>query len=91
MPLDNFSNEAIGLTSPATNAVVITPSDTTDLANVTRAIHVTGTSGLVAVTTQGMTTGTSVQIYVGQGSLFPIRVTRIWATGTTAAGILSMY
>ena len=56
------------------------------LAISTRALCV-ATSGLVQVTTVGGTTGT---IYVMAGAPFPVRVRRVWASGTAATGIVGL-
>lgn len=80
---DYFENHQPGLESPPSGLTVITPDDATDLPWATRALNVT-TSGLVYVTTVN---GDSGDIYVAAGSVFPIRATRVWDTGTTATGI----
>ncbi len=84
---DNFDGFAGGLESPATHLLAAAPSDGTDLAHASRAINVAG-AGAVRVTTVGGTTGT---VYVAAGIPFPVRATRIWATGTTATGIVVLY
>jgi hypothetical protein len=60
----------------------VTPSDSTDLAVVTRALII-GTAGTLKVT---RIDGTAVTLTVPTGEL-RIRVVRVWATGTTASGI----
>jgi hypothetical protein len=83
---DDFQNHAPGLESPAERLADVTPDDGTDLAWSTRAIAVTG-AGTVRVTTVAGDTGT---IYVAAGAPFPIRAQRVWATGTTATGIVAL-
>jgi hypothetical protein len=83
---DAFANYTPGLESPATHLTEIVPNDTQDLAQTTRALNV-GTTGVVRVTTMG---GETASIYIAAGIAFPLRVTRIWATGTTATNIVSM-
>lgn len=83
---DPFKDYASGLESPATVLAPVTPSDTTDLTVVSRAINV-AQSGFVQMTTTGNTTAT---VYIAAGVGFPVRATRIWATGTTATGITAM-
>lgn len=83
---DRFSGFTTGLESPALNLAPVTPDDATDLAWATRGINV-ATSGAVRVTTVG---GDDATIYIAAGIAFPIRVTRVWATGTTATGIMAM-
>lgn len=72
----------------ATTAVVITPSDSTDLAiGFTRAIFVGGTGDLSVIMLDGQTiTFPSV----AAGSMLPLCVSRIRATGTTATNIIAL-
>lgn len=67
------------LSSPYDNAVAITPSDTTDLTYVTRAVWC-GASGNITVTMLG---GETVTIHHSAHQLLPIRVIKVWETGTT--------
>lgn len=84
---DMFRDFRSGLESPATHLTAVTPDDATDLPVASRGINV-GTSGAVRVTTVG---GTTETVYVAAGSAFPLRATRIWQTGTSAANIVVMY
>ncbi|WP_300019923.1 hypothetical protein [uncultured Roseobacter sp.] len=84
---DNFRDFTGGLESPATHLVETSPSDTGDLPMTSRALNV-GTAGTLRVTTIG---GTTATVYIAAGIPFPVRVTRIWQTGTTATGIVVMY
>lgn len=83
---DIFKRHMNGLESPASWAYAITPDDATDLPVASRALNV-AEAGFVQVTT---VSGTVARIYVAAGIPFPIRVTRVWATGTTALGIVSL-
>lgn len=67
--------------SCATYAVEITAADS-DLTNPVRALYV-GTGGNVKVTTDrnSVVTFTNVQ----DGSILPVNVKRVWATGTSGA------
>lgn len=87
MPQDNFADQTVVLDSPAIGLSAITPDDTTDLPQTSRAINVAG-SGAIRVTAADGTEGT---IAVAAGTVFPIRAARIWATGTTATGIVALY
>lgn len=87
MPEDKFQKLSEGLSTPLTGLEDVTPSDTADLLNVSRAINV-ATGGSLRVTTLNGETGT---ITVIAGTPFPIRVTRVWATGTTASGIVGLF
>ncbi|MEM9435395.1 MAG: hypothetical protein AAGA15_00020 [Pseudomonadota bacterium] len=84
--IDNFSSYTTGLESPATQIMAVTPDDAADLAWVTRGLNV-ATSGTVRVTT---VSGDDAVIFVAAGVAFPIRVTRVWASGTSATGIVAM-
>ena len=69
-----------GMGPPYDNAAEVTASDSTDLTYVTRALWC-ATAGVLKVTLLG---GSTVVIDHGAHELLPIRVTRVWATGTVA-------
>ena len=79
MPTDPFSGLTEGLSSPYDNALEVTPSDTVDLDFTTRALWL-GHTGTVKVT---LASGSTVSFDHGSHVLLPIRVLRVWATGTT--------
>jgi hypothetical protein len=83
---DRFETHTPGLESPASHVFAVVPDDATDLPMASRALSVAQT-GLVQVTTTG---GTTATIYVAAGGAFPVRAVRIWATGTTASGIVAL-
>ncbi len=86
--MDQFKDYPTTLTSPASNAVPITPNDMTPLANVTRAIYV-GQTGDVSVEMQNgqIVTFQNVQ----GGSILALRTMKIRQTGTTALGIIALW
>lgn len=84
---DKFSAHFVDVDSPATGGFDVTPNDSTDLSVATRAIAVL-VSGNVKVTTID---GSVLTVYIAAGGPLPLRVTRIWATGTTATGIVGLY
>lgn len=84
--MDHFDNHVSGLESPASRLADVTPDDVTDLSFATRAINVEA-AGYVQVET---VTGDSGRVYVAAGVPFPIRATKILATGTTATGIVAL-
>jgi hypothetical protein len=85
---DNFSRFQTTDISPLTKAVLVTPSDSTDLAFVTRAIYV-GEGG--AVTVNMADSGTAITFAnVPTGTTLPIRVSRIRATLTVATDIIAL-
>lgn len=80
---DVFAPRTRTLSDPAVTVFSITPDDGIDLPHVTTALNV-ATAGTVRVTTAD---GATEDITVQPGLAFPIRVSRVWLTGTTATGI----
>lgn len=80
-----------GIGQPATHAVAVTPDDNSDLGNVTRAIYVGDVSGGTDLTVVMFGDGVTVQ-FTGlvAGTIIPIRVSRVKATGTTVSGIVAL-
>lgn len=69
-------------------AVSATLSDTTNL-QAPSVVYVGGTAGNVKVTTAN---GDEIVFgSVQAGSILPVQVARVWATGTTATGIIVIY
>ena len=85
---NTFSAHASGLESPGEHAFSVTPSDSVDLTYVTRGIYV-GVTGSLKVTMVGGEAVTFVAL--AAGAIHPIRASRIWATGTTAASVIGVY
>ncbi|MEL6885380.1 MAG: hypothetical protein AAFP87_12790 [Pseudomonadota bacterium] len=85
MPIsDQFQQYQPGLSSPVQGGFDVTPGDATDLAEVTRALMVSA-AGDVAVTLKN---GDHITLPgLTPGVIYPVRATRIWATGTTATGV----
>ncbi len=84
--MDQFKDHAQSLESPATRIAEIVPSDTNPLAFITRAISVETAGHLQIVTSAG----DAGRVFVAAGVPFPLRVTRVLATGTTASGIVGL-
>lgn len=84
---DDFETHQPGLTSPATAAETIAPSNTVALSHVTRAIYV-GSAGDLRVTLVGG--GTVTLTGVQGGVIYPLRATHVLATGTTATGLVGL-
>lgn len=77
----------MGQTIPAQAAAAITPNDTTGFA-VTRGIYIGG-AGNIKV---DMLDGTTVTFTaIAAGIIHPIAVKKVYATGTTATGIIGVY
>lgn len=84
---DIFENRTAGLDSPGSNAAVVTPNDSTDLTTSTRALYVGGT-GAIKVDMVG---GETVTFEASAVGFMPIRVKRVYSTGTTATNILAIW
>jgi len=85
---DSFRRHTRSLTSPPEHGVAVAPDDAADLAAVTRALWVGG-GGDLAVRMQD---GTALVLGgVPGGTLLPIRVARVRATGTTATRIVGLW
>lgn len=91
-----YGDPVISLSDPAPNAVAITPSDTVSLANVTRGVYI-GVGGNISVVMQGAgptaTPLTAAIVFVGvlAGTILPIRVSQVTATGTTASSLVALW
>jgi hypothetical protein len=86
--IDEFSRYNRSLVSPPEHAANIAPDDASGISNVTRALYVGGTEDL-RVRMLGGETVTFANI--PSGTLMPLRVTRVFATGTTATAILGLW
>lgn len=86
--MDSFSSFPTTPNSPARSALMVVPSDTNPLPQVSRAVYV-GQGGDLSVVMAGGETVTFEAVVAG--SLLPIRVNRVNATSTTAASILSLW
>lgn len=85
--MDAFAAYRAGLDSPAEHAAVVVPSDTEPLPFISRALMVTG--GEVRVTTKGGETLTLPGVSVTQ--VWPLRISKVWATGTDAHSIIALW
>lgn len=74
------------LDDPAFDAFDIAPNDGADLAHTTRGIYV-GIAGTLKVTMLGGTTVTFYDVPIG---ILPIRVTKVFATGTSADELIGL-
>jgi hypothetical protein len=86
--MDNFSAFPTTPISPARSASTVVPNDTGDLPHISRALYIGQTGAL----TVEMADGDEVTFEgVPAGSMLPIRVAKVKATGTTAAAVLSLW
>jgi|DEB0MinimDraft_6_1074348.scaffolds.fasta_scaffold00156_29 hypothetical protein len=72
---------------PFEHAVAVTPSDSADLSLVTRGIYI-GSPGAVKVDMVGSGTVTFADLDIG---FYPLRVSRVYATGTAASSIIALW
>jgi hypothetical protein len=84
---DRFESLSPSISGPAISGFPVSPSDAADLPETTRALYI-GTGGDLTVM---MTTGEALLLKeVPQGVVLPLRVTRVFQTGTTAADIVAL-
>jgi len=81
--MNPFANRSLSLSGPATDALAVTPDDANDLAAVAIGLYVETGGTLSLVTAAGETRDIAVTDF----SILPLGVSRVRATGTTAAGI----
>ncbi len=89
MGIDPYRRSPDEITNPAQKAFVITPSDSVDLEESTRAVWV-GSTGNLAVILVGDSAAVTF-VGVQSGSLLPLRVKRVMDTNTTAQNIVGVY
>ena len=91
MPTNNFAQTDPAINAPYNRAVTITPSDSVDLTEIPRAlnIHAATASTPVKVIMQGDTTAVTLQLQTG--FIYPLRVSRVYATGTSATSVIALY
>ena len=85
---DTFEEYSDSMESPAKNAASVTPDNGVDLSFASRAL-LCEVGGIVTVDMVGA--GTNIAIPVVAGQPMPIRATRVYATGTTATGIIAFW
>lgn len=86
--MTRYSGRADAISAPAQGGFAITPSDAADLSTETRGLWVGGSGDLAVV----LAAGDEVVLAgaVG-GSVLPLRVKRVKATGTTATQLVGLY
>jgi hypothetical protein len=83
-------NKSANDLGPAVDGVAVTPSDTVDISSTlgpTTRIYV-GTAGNLVVT---MVSGAVLTFTGLPAGMHNLAITRVWATGTTALGIVALY
>ena len=77
---------------PASNAVAVTPNDSTDLLFVTRGLFVGGGGNIVVIMGDQAVDATTVTFTgVPAGTILPIAVRRVRSTSTTATNIVALW
>ena len=85
--IDDFATLSASPEGPVQHVQTVTPSDSTDLGHVTRALYVGGAGDMAVQLKDG-----SAVTFVGMGAGWhPVRVARVLATGTTASDILGCW
>jgi hypothetical protein len=85
--IDDFQSYISNLQSPLSRAEAVTPDDANDLTHLTRAIYL-GTGGTVKLSLED---GTAVTFTDMAAGWHPLRVARVWDTGTSAADIVGCW
>ena len=83
--IDPFKSYAPSLTDPVQKGQNVTPDDAADLDFATRAVFVSGDGSLRVTLLSGEVVSFAA---IGRG-WHPMRITRVWQTGTTATGIVA--
>ena len=87
MPKDDYGSQADTLSSSSLAPVEITPNDNADLVSIPKALWI-GIGGDVRL--RGVN-GQSVTFpNVPDGFILPVRARTVYATGTTASGIIAL-
>jgi hypothetical protein len=77
------------LSSPAAGLYSVTPSDTTVLTPLPRALYI-GAAGNIAIVAEDNTAAV-VFVAVSAGQTLAVRAKKVMSTGTTATNIVAMY
>lgn len=87
MAVDKHPTSYGDVSSPANDAVAVTPADATEI-TLTRGLYVGGAGNIVATMRSG---NDCTFTAVPAGTILPLRVTKVKATGTTATSIVALY
>jgi hypothetical protein len=92
MPTNKFSQNDASILAPYTRSVTITPSDSTDLAEVTRALYASkGSSSHCSVSVILGGDTDPITLELARGEIVPIRVKRVRVTNTDATSVIALY
>lgn len=87
--VDTFKQQPETEWSPATSSVSVTPSDSEELAYLTRALYV-GVGGNLSVKLRDDSAAV-VFVGVAEGTILPLQVKQVMATNTTATNIIALW
>ena len=87
---DKFERYKTNLESPIANAFAVTPNNSADLATYTRYVMIGGGADLTCEFVDDPV-GQSVLLKLTPSVLYPFRLRKIYAAGTTATSIVGMY
>ena len=92
-PTNFFQSTDAAINSPYTRAKSLTLSDTVDVTEVPRALNVHKTGGQTHTTVKCILIGdtVAVSLVVPIGQFVPVRVSRVYATGTDATTVIALY
>ncbi|MCD7059664.1 spike base protein, RCAP_Rcc01079 family [Pelagibacterium xiamenense] len=82
-----FPGRTASMSGPAGDVFTITPDDAVDLAQTTRAIYVGVTGDLAVVAASG---AQATFAGVPGGTVLPLRVARVLASGTSAGSLVGL-
>lgn len=77
----------MSLSDPGGRLISVAPSDTTDLPGICSQLYVS-VAGTLTITDEARNT---LQIPIAIAGWHPIRVRRVWSTGTAATGMIALY
>lgn len=86
--IDAHAGQQELLSSPCDNAAAVTPSDSADLAYISRAIWVGGAGAINVVLAGGQTV---LFAGIAAGTLLPLRITRVLASSTSATSLVVIW
>jgi hypothetical protein len=88
MPQDKFEHVADGLTAPAEETFAITPDDSADLPQITKALYI-GEGGDITLRAARSDTDTVFR-NLPTGAILDVRVSAVRAAGTTASDLVGL-
>lgn len=90
---DPYADDSPGISDPASDLLPITPSDVDDIERGIKSLRVFNTGDSPVQYTVTLVSGRKLALFVPGNALLiePIRITRLWDTGTDAALLFHGY